>query len=74
MTSRLQSELQRLYLPHPAGDADAPATGLIDQRGMLRAMGLELARPADWERLSTVWRAVQTDLELPAQFSSPCFC
>ncbi|MEO8118790.1 MAG: hypothetical protein ABI606_05645, partial [Rhodoferax sp.] len=26
----------------------------------------ELARPADWTLLSTVWRGVQTDLELPA--------
>lgn len=29
-------------------------------------MVLELARPADWTLLSTVWRGVQTDLELPA--------
>lgn len=29
-------------------------------------MVLELARPADWSLLSTVWRGVQTDLELPA--------
>ena len=27
---------------------------------------LELARPADWQRLSTVWRGVQADLDLPA--------
>lgn len=29
-------------------------------------MVLELARPADWTLLSTVWRGVQTDFELPA--------
>jgi hypothetical protein len=29
-------------------------------------MVLELARPADWTLLSTVWRGVQMDLELPA--------
>lgn len=29
-------------------------------------MVLELARPADWEALSKVWRGVQVDLELPA--------
>jgi hypothetical protein len=29
-------------------------------------MVLELARPADWDQLSKVWRGVQTDLDLPA--------
>jgi hypothetical protein len=29
-------------------------------------MVLELARPADWTLLSSLWRGVQTDLELPA--------
>lgn len=65
MSDRLQSELQRLYLPHQAAGAGATAA-LIDAHGMLRAMALELARPADWERLAAVWRAVQTELELPA--------
>jgi len=59
--NRLQSELQRLYLLAPADAAlaagDAPQT---------RTMVLELARPADWEALSRVWRGVQADLELPA--------
>jgi hypothetical protein len=32
----------------------------------VRALVLELARPADWSLLGTVWRGVQTDLELPA--------
>lgn len=68
MSDRLRSELQRLFLPHAAADAaaDAAARSLIDQHGMVRAMVLELARPADWERLSGVWRAVQSDLQLPA--------
>lgn len=65
MTHRLQTELQRLYLPHSSAGAEA-ATALIDQHGMLRAMALELAQPADWEQLSRIWRGVQTDLELPA--------
>lgn len=67
MIDRLQAELQRLYLPkrgaHTGADATAP---LIDQQAMLRAMGLQLARPADWELLSKVWRGVQSDLDLPA--------
>ncbi len=29
-------------------------------------MVLELAKPAEWEQLSKVWRGVQSDLELPA--------
>lgn len=58
--NRLQSELQRLYL------LPAPHSGLVSERGELRAMVLELARPADWEALSRVWRGVQEDLDLPA--------
>ncbi len=66
MTDRLHAELQRLFLPSPAADAGADAgTALIDRHGT-RAMALELARPADWDQLSKVWRGVQTDLELPA--------
>jgi hypothetical protein len=66
--NRLQSELRRLYLPHSAADSgtDPAASSLIDSEGRVRAMVLELARPANWELLSKVWRAVQTDLELPA--------
>ena len=47
----LQTELQRLYL--------AP-------EGQVRALVLELARPADWGLLAPLWRRVQTDLALPA--------
>jgi len=59
--NRLQSELQRLYLlpsarPTDVGDGTEP----------VRSMVLELARPADWDALSRVWRGVQADLDLPA--------
>ena len=66
--NRLQSELHRLYLPHSAADAstDPAASSLVDPEGRVRAMVLELARPANWEVLSKVWRGVQIDLELPA--------
>lgn len=50
--NRLQSELHRLYSP---ATPDA-----------VRALLLELARPADWDALGAVWRAVQTELQLPA--------
>jgi hypothetical protein len=66
--NRLQSELQRLYLPRPATGSglDPAQSGLIDQHGQVRALVLELARPADWEELSKVWRGMHADLELPA--------
>ena len=66
--NRLQSELRRLYLPNPGADpgADATAPDLIDAGGRVRALVLELARPASWEQLSKVWRGVQADLEWPA--------
>jgi hypothetical protein len=49
--NRLQSELHRLYAPSEGG---------------VRALLLELARPADWGELGKVWRGVQADLQLPA--------
>ena len=66
--NRLQSELHRLYFPDLAAapGAEFAASGLIDPQGRVRAMVLELARPASWELLSTVWRGVQGELELPA--------
>lgn len=68
--TRLQSELQRLYLP-PAPDASARHTApgdspLVDARGQVRALVLALARPADWALLSKVWHGVQAELDLPA--------
>jgi hypothetical protein len=65
--NRLQSELRRLYLSHSVEPGtDAEASGLIDPEGRVRAMVLEVARPASWDVLSKVWRGVQVDLELPA--------
>jgi hypothetical protein len=66
--NRLQAELQRLYLL-PDAEREAPgceAPGLIGPDGRVRAMVLELARPASWGGLAKVWRGVQVDLELPA--------
>ncbi len=53
--NRLQTELHRLYV-----------TGQPADDGRVRAAMLELARPADWTALSTVWRGAQADLALPA--------
>lgn len=64
----LQAELRRLYLfddsigLNPSDEKPC----LIAPDGRVRALVLELARPADWNALSTVWQGVQADLELPA--------
>jgi hypothetical protein len=50
--NRLQTEWQRLYAS--------------DTAGSVRALVLELARPADWQALAMLWHGVQTDLALPA--------
>lgn len=64
----LQAELRRLYLVDDTGspgqEGDAPR--LMTADGRVRAMVLELARPADWQVLATVWQGVQADLALPA--------
>ncbi|MGS0753373.1 hypothetical protein ACVBEH_00590 [Roseateles sp. GG27B] len=66
--NRLKSELQRLYLApsfeHQNMDSDAAC--LFNSEGQVRAMVLELARPAAWEPLAKVWRGVQAELGLPA--------
>lgn len=62
--SRFNAEFSRLYVvPEPA----SPAQGrLVATDGTVKAMVLELARPADWSALSIVWQAIQSEWELPA--------
>jgi hypothetical protein len=66
--NRLQAELQRLYLSRDAQleAAEPEHPRLVGSDGRARAMVLELAVPAAWDRLRKVWQAVQSDLELPA--------
>jgi len=66
--NRLQLELHRLYVRQGPEDAggEAGEPGMIQAGGRVRAMVLELARPADWGAVSKVWQGVQTDLDLPA--------
>ena len=45
--------------------ADSPP-GLVTPGGRVRALVLELGRPADWDALLAVWQGVQADLALPA--------
>lgn len=66
--SRLHSAFARLFLPDPtqAPPAAPTAADLLDAQGRTRALVLELAAPADWDLLRTVWQGVQADLGLPA--------
>lgn len=66
--SRLSAEIRRLFLPAEAVPTDAAhqAPPWADPAGRLRALVLELARPADWHLLAAVWKGVQADLQLPA--------
>jgi hypothetical protein len=61
---RLAREFDRLY-----GAASAPsaaATAALGAAESVRALVLEVARPAAWQPLAAVWRGVQSDLALPA--------
>lgn len=66
--NRLQSELQRLYMPLPqtGPDTDAHAWHLIDTSDRVRALVMELKGAASWEALAKVWQGVQLELDLPA--------
>ncbi len=66
--SRLSAEIRRLFLPAETVPTDAARQTLpwADPAGRLRALVLELARPADWHLLAAVWKGVQADLQLPA--------
>ena len=66
--TRLQSELNRLYLPPPQAHSedDAQSSAPINSSGRVRALVIEMTRPPSWEVLSRIWRGVQAELELPA--------
>ena len=59
----LDTELHRLYLVE---GTTGVSPSLVTDDGRVRAMVLELARPADWPVVSTVWQRVQSELGLPA--------
>lgn len=64
----LHTEFVRLYHAEPQHALlhDATRSALRSSDGHVRCAVLELARPADWSLLGTLWRGVQVDLELPA--------
>ncbi|VTU45828.1 hypothetical protein SRS16P2_00346 (plasmid) [Variovorax sp. SRS16] len=65
--SQLQFELDRLYgLGAKAADGATPSVGHEGRQRGIRALVLELALPASWRQLSSVWKGAQSDLGLPA--------
>lgn len=66
---RLQTELNRLYLPIGAqSELQEPDVGdisLIGTDGRVRAMVLELAQPAGWDGVAGLWQGIQDNLDLP---------
>jgi hypothetical protein len=65
--NRLDSEVNRLYLGGLVfAQGDAQTLSLIDARGRVRALVLEVAQPTGWETLSRAWQGVQAELALPA--------
>jgi hypothetical protein len=60
-TSRLQAELQRLYL---AGEAPGDDNG--SPTPLATAMQVGLSGAGAWPALSRLWQGVQADLDLPA--------
>lgn len=64
----LHTEFIRLFCADPQHALlhDAARSPLRGADGHVRGAVLELARPADWSTLGALWRAVQTELELPA--------
>ncbi|TAH11297.1 MAG: hypothetical protein EAZ11_09695 [Curvibacter sp.] len=62
--SRYKTEFSRLYGVTPPALAEFGP--LVATDGTVKAMVLELSKPADWMALSAVWQAAQNDWDLPA--------
>jgi hypothetical protein len=66
--SRLHEEFQRLFalLPLPSGAAGVDDPLRVGADGSVRALVLDIGRPADGALVAPLWQAVQQDLGLPA--------
>lgn len=64
--NRLENEWKRLFAPGPEVPAGTPCHDLVGPAGQVRALVVELGRPADWRPLARLWESVQTDLGWPA--------
>ena len=59
--------MNRLYLGGLVfAQGDAQTLSLVDARGRVRALVLEVAQPTGWDALSRAWQGVQAELALPA--------
>jgi len=65
--NRLDTELNRLYLGGLVfAQGDTQTSSLVDARGRVRSLVLEVVQPAGWDALSRAWQGVQAELDLPA--------
>jgi len=68
--NKLQTELSRLYLTHDVSsesqDSTETAFSLINAKGQVRAMVIEVAQQASLDGVASLWQGVQADLGLPA--------
>lgn len=68
--NRLQTELNRLYLPNDrqseGQDSATAAHHLINADGQVRAMVVEITQPTGWDGVAALWQGVQNELDLPA--------
>lgn len=62
----LTTQWNRLFTPWNWSAETPLRDALVSPSGAVRALVLELRRPADWRSLSTVWAGVQADLGWPA--------
>lgn len=61
---RFDAEFARLYGVH--APEDPTQRPLVTADGSVKALVLEIAKPADWANLSVVWYGTQSEWELPA--------
>lgn len=62
----LTTQWNRLFTPEGWRSETPLRDALVAPSGAVRALVLELRRPADWRTLSAVWAGVQADLGWPA--------
>lgn len=64
--NRLDAEQERLWLGGLVfAPQDAQSLSLLDARGRVRALVIEVVRPTGWDALARVWHGVQEELALP---------
>ena len=70
--SRLDEELNRLWLGGLVfAPLDAQALSLVDARGRVRALVLEVVQPTGWDALSRAWNGVQAEAGRRRRMTTP---